>query len=107
MKCYGCGIEKDMTQLETYPYPEEDRLVDEPIEPLFVMECQAKEHLPDGSWGFRAVVVCHECFHKLDPDMWIGEDTCWEPLKPVIPFNQLPPVVEGDGKWKPEFYPIL
>ena len=41
MQCHGCGVEKDMTVLETYPYPEDQRLCEGPIEPLFVLEVQS------------------------------------------------------------------
>ena len=101
MKCYGCGIEKDLKVEEVYPYPEDDRLTTDPIPPLFVLDCQAEE--PMG--GYRAVVVCHECFHRLDPDMWIGE-SCWRHIDPAVPFDKLPNVAEYD-KWEPESYPEL
>lgn len=100
MKCYGCGIEKDLTKEEVYPYPEDERLTTDPIPPLFVLECQAK----DSNGGYRAVVVCHKCFRLLDPDMWIGEN-CWISINPAIPFCQLPEVIKYD--WEPRSYPDL
>jgi hypothetical protein len=35
MKCYGCGIEKDLDKEEIYPYPEDQRLTTDPIPPLY------------------------------------------------------------------------
>ncbi len=99
MKCLGCGAVKDMLAYEVYPYPEDDRLCTKPIPPLFVLECEPKLK---GSW--RIVIVCHECFKKLDPDMWIGE-RCWEGINPVVPFGQLPlNNLQPPMKWKPENY---
>ena len=87
LKCLACGVEKDTSVKEVYPYPEEDRFIDEPIEPLFSnIHCQ-------GGIGevsdWRVVTVCHDCFHKLDVDMWISE-RCWLSLSPVTSFEQLP-----------------
>jgi hypothetical protein len=78
----ACGVEKDTESKEVYPYPE-DGLVDDPICPIFNLDCQ------DGR-DWRCVVVCHECFHRLDPDMWISRG-CWEALSPITPFEELPP----------------
>lgn len=105
MKCYGCGIDKDLSKDEVYPYPEEDRLTTDPVPPLFVFECQSEAREPEGGSCYRAVVVCHECFHKLDPDMWIGEASCWRPLNPVVPFEKLPEVISRN--WNPSSYPDL
>ena len=60
---------------------------DVPIDPLFVLCCEG--------WGahaddWRHVVVCHGCFDRLDPDMWISSD-CWAKLTPLVPFEKLPP----------------
>jgi hypothetical protein len=96
MKCYGCGIEKDLTKDEIYPWPEDERLTEDPIPPLLMLECQRGLPLPGEPCGdFKAVIVCHSCFHKLDPDMWIGE-ACWRSISPVIPFDNLPPVLLKD-----------
>jgi hypothetical protein len=100
MKCYGCGIEKDLTKEEVYPYPEDEKLTTDPIPPLFVLECQSEK-----SFTFRAVVVCHECFRLLDPDMWIGEN-CWISINPIIPFDELPETAEND-LFEPSSYPEL
>ncbi len=81
MRCLACGVEKDTEVKEAYPYPQ-DGLIDEPIDPLFEIDCQ-------GPNGWRKVTVCHECFHKLDPDQWINE-TEWNSLTPVTPFGKLP-----------------
>ncbi len=111
MKCYGCGVERDLNKLEVYSHPEDDRLTDEPIPPLMVVECQPEPPLY-GSFPnaqnreWKAVVVCHECFHRLDPDMWIGEVSCWERIKPVVIFDKLPKI-ESINKWEPGSYPDL
>lgn len=85
MKCYGCGIEKNPAADEVYPWPEDDKLATDPIPPLLVLDCQGETDCDD----YRAAVVCHGCFRKLDPDMWIGE-SCWIRINPKIPFAQLP-----------------
>jgi hypothetical protein len=82
LRCLACGVEKDTSVKEVYPYPEEDRFIDEPIDPLLSIDCQ-------GTGDWRVVTVCHACFHKLDVDMWISE-RCWLALNPITPFQQLP-----------------
>jgi hypothetical protein len=100
MRCYGCGVEKDLDKQEVYPYPEKDRICEGLLPPLFVIECSTERQ-------FKAVVVCHHCFDKLDVDMWIS-DNCWNKLNPVIPIDKLPNIIEDkDKKWNPEYYPIL
>jgi hypothetical protein len=101
MQCWGCGTEKDTSAFEAYPYPEEERLTDEPIPPLFVIDCQPQEK-EDGH-DYRVVVVCHECFHKLDVDMWIGS-RCWRKLNPKIVFEKLPLYDSVNGRGEPEDY---
>lgn len=81
--CLGCGVEKDDETKEKYPYPNEGYITDEAIEPFFILECEGTK----ADW--RLVRVCHECFHKLDPDMWISKK-CWDSIIPVVPFEQLP-----------------
>lgn len=95
MHCFGCDIEKDTDILEVYPF-EEDGLTDEPIAPLMVLDCQGPliPNDPNNYSEFRMVVVCHECFHKLSPDMWIGQ-SCWEAINPTVPYNKLPMYVSG------------
>jgi hypothetical protein len=87
-KCLACGVEKDMEINESYPY-KEDGFVDEPMEPLLGLDCEPWEDVaePDRKW--RRVTVCHECYHKLSPDMWISS-RCWKILNPVTPFEALP-----------------
>lgn len=81
MKCLACGIEKDVSILETYPY--EELYQAEPITPIFIgLECKCD----DGT--IRLVNVCHECFHKLQPDMWISEK-CWESISPITEVVEL------------------
>jgi hypothetical protein len=81
-RCLACGVEKDTSVKEVYPYPDDGIITDEPIEPLMTMDCQ-------GAGDWRVVTVCHACFHKLDVDMWISE-RCWLSLNPITPFEQLP-----------------
>jgi len=85
-KCLACGVEKDTSIKEVYPYPE-DGLIDDPIRPLFSdIHCEGGIGYPS---DWRVVTVCHECFHKLNVDMWISDD-CWLSLNPITPFEQLP-----------------
>jgi hypothetical protein len=100
MKCFSCGIEKDPAKLEQSPYCEEDGLADDPMSPLCVMECQSDtDHTI-----FKAVVVCLECFHKLEPDMWISEGM-WQILNPRVSFDKLPKISgTGTDQWNPENY---
>ena len=95
-KCMGCGADKDLDQLEVYPYAE-DRLVSTPICPIMVIECSGAK--------WRAALVCHGCFHRLDVDMWIS-DRCWASINPAVPFNRLPTLKEsgGDERWDPRSY---
>ena len=67
--------------MECYPYPD-DGLIETPIDPLLEIDCQ------DGN-DWRKVTVCHECFHRLDPDQWISK-ACWMSLAPITPFEKLP-----------------
>ena len=97
MKCFCCGVEKDLNALEISSTSEEDGLVDEPISPLAVLECCS---LDSKIW--KIAVICHKCFHKLEPDMWIDE-ACWDAMKPAIAFDKLPEVKESD-KWNPISY---
>lgn len=81
MKCLACGVEKDALIKEAYPYAD-DGLIAEPIQPFVTIDCQRA-----ADW--RVVTVCHECFHKLQPDLWINDDG-WQSLNPITPFEQLP-----------------
>lgn len=87
-QCHACGIEKDISIKEIYPYPDDGIVDNQPIAPLMNLECQA-------GTNWRVVTVCHNCFHKLDVDMWISE-LCWKKLHPMIPFEQLPPLKTGN-----------
>lgn len=84
-KCHGCGVEKDLTQKEVYPYPEDAIVTDRPVVPLYSLECEPTDE--GGKW--KHVMVCHHCFHKLEPDMWISE-RCWESISPQTAFDALP-----------------
>ena len=110
IKCLGCGVEKDMEILEVFPYPEENMLCEDPLPPLFVLECQPWSDDKEDRRPWRVVIVCHECFRKLEPDMWISE-RCWKNINAVTPFeelplNNLPSDTESVlfGKWNPESY---
>ncbi|MCW1912707.1 hypothetical protein OJ996_03925 [Luteolibacter sp. GHJ8] len=85
-KCLACGIEKDSSVKEIYPYPDQG-LIDDPIDPFFTIDCQELRPGEESDW--RVVRVCHECFHRMDPDMWISREG-WESLEPVTPFETLP-----------------
>ena len=87
-KCQGCGAEKDPAVLEVYPHPE-DHITDRPISPFFSLDVE-DWNLLDGP--FRTCRVCHECFHKLEPDMWISSKG-WDSINPVVPFKDLPLLV--------------
>lgn len=93
--CDACGIEKDMAAKEPYPYPEDDNIIAGPVDPLWDLDVQGDPIPgdPNGYSDFRRCLVCHECFHKLSPDMWIGKEH-WEALSPKIPFEKLPPLPE-------------
>jgi hypothetical protein len=93
MKCMGCGAEKDLDVLAPYPYPD-DGLVDYPIPQLSTIDCAG---VTDRS-VWKTAVVCHDCFHRLDPDQWINQ-TMWENLTPAVPFDRLP---NDDGLSAPE-----
>lgn len=108
MHCYGCGAAKDMTAEEVYPWPDEQSLGDGPLPPLFCIECVgvARGHPGD---GYRMAVVCHACFHRLDPDMWIGE-RAWAGLNPRVPYDRLPRPLDDvpyEDRWNPANYPEL
>ena len=96
MKCLACGVFKDVAAKELYPYPDDGIVSDEPIEPLSVLDCQGAE--------WRVVIVCHECLHKLDPDLWISAGA-WASLNPVTPFEELPlPATHGKDRFQVEAY---
>ncbi len=84
-RCLACGVEKDASIKEVYPYPE-DGLIDDPIEPFMSND---RGGFGPGWSDWRVVTVCHHCFHKLDVDMWISE-SCWQSLNPITPYEQLP-----------------
>jgi hypothetical protein len=84
VSCHGCGIQKDTVVKEFYTV--DDRLTkDEPIAPLLVLCCEPS--VANADW--RHAVVCHACFARLDPDMWISQE-CWEDISPAVPFANLP-----------------
>lgn len=88
MNCDACGVQKDDSILELYPWPDEDCIADEPIEPFFTVSCQG--YLDESIISpWKQCRVCHQCFHKLSPDMWISRNG-WEHLNPVVSFDDLP-----------------
>ncbi len=95
MKCHGCGVEKDETVLEVYPYPEDHITQSKPIKPFMQLDCEGMDANDDDSGVVKSVTVCHNCFHRLQPDMWISQ-RCWEALNPVVPFDDLPDI----GPWE-------
>ena len=100
LKCFSCGVEKDTNVLETYPWEEDGFCLDDPVMPLIVMECQSRENI------WKAVVHCHSCHHKIQPDMWMSESE-WSSLNPIIPFDKLPEVKineMGYTDFNPESY---
>ena len=81
--CMGCGVGKDPTAAERYPYPGDGVIDGRPIPPFFDLEVE-----PDaGEW--RQARVCHDCFHRLGPDMWITRRG-WESIGPTVRFEDLP-----------------
>lgn len=91
MKCHGCGIEKDPAVHESYPYPDDGIITNEPVEPLFHVDCApGSDSEPCATkQPWRTVTVCHHCFHRLSPDMWIDQRV-WESINPATPFSDLP-----------------
>jgi len=84
-RCLACGVEKDMELKEIYPYPDDMITTEEPISPMFDIDCQMDKDRSD----FRIATVCFHCYHKLEPDMWISQ-SMWEALNPITPANDLP-----------------
>ena len=110
MRCLACHAEKNPGDVAIYPYDGEfDAITQEaPVPVLLAVECQRMTHLPDGRWNFRMAITCHDCWHRLGQntqgiDMWIGEE-CWLTLGPKTPFDDLPEVLEGAGKWEAASY---
>jgi len=104
MNCQGCGAERDSVKQYLYPYPDDGIDTSEPISLLFKLDCQGPpipDH-PQGYSEYRTALVCHSCFHRLEPDMWISE-ACWKRLSPVVPYEKLPLLdldTAGD-RWDP------
>lgn len=83
--CHGCGAVKDPAAREVYPYPEDDVTTARPVSPLFELDVEPHER----GAAFKVATVCHHCFHRLQPDMWISQRG-WEAINPVTPFGDLP-----------------
>lgn len=90
MICSSCGIKKDPEIKEIYPFPDDGIVDDKAIGPLIRIKVAGHP--------FRIASVCHQCFHKLDPDMWISQAQ-WESEPRRIVFENLPPE-ELDAKAK-------
>lgn len=88
LKCHCCSVEKDPSILEIYPFPDDGIVDDEPIPPFFDLDVQPEGDIKGGGTWKRAT-VCHSCFHKLEPDMWISEKI-WMSMNPSTPFIDLP-----------------
>ena len=86
-RCQACGVEKDTEAKEIYRYPDDGVVDDRPIDPFFGLHCQGP--VDDGITDWRVATVCHDCFHKLEPDMWISDDR-WKALNPIVAFEKLP-----------------
>jgi hypothetical protein len=82
--CPCCLAVKDIDVKEVYPFPEEVRFIEDPIDPLLELDVQ-----PAGDGEWRRIRVCHQCFSKLDPDMWISEH-CLKSIGCKTPFTDLP-----------------
>ena len=96
MKCLACGVEKDTAAKETYPFPDDGIVDDEPVVPLFAIECRGSD--------WRVAIVCHRCLHKLQPDMWIS-DSIWSSIMPLTPFSGLPfPAEDQHARFEVERY---
>lgn len=87
VNCFACGIEKDMDILESSEFNPDFGYTNQLRAPIFVLDV-------DGPNEFRQTLVCHTCFIKLDPDMWISKK-CWDTLNPKIQYHKLPICVEG------------
>lgn len=85
-RCQACGVEKDTEVKEVYPYPN-DGVTDGPIGPFFTLDCQGPRLDEISDW--REAKCCHNCFHKVDADMWISLHR-WQSLNPSVPFEKLP-----------------
>lgn len=87
VKCHVCGIEKDPSVKEFYPYEEDNIVTDRPTSPVCSIDVEGYD-------GYdRRATICNECWHRLcvmdAVDLWLSEKI-WETLNPVTPFNQLP-----------------
>lgn len=86
--CHACGVQKDPSVLEVYPFPDDCIITEEPIAPLFEIDCQpGGTGFGPGEW--KVISLCHACFHRLLPDMWTCQDH-YEALNPVTPYGELP-----------------
>jgi len=97
--CYACGTHKSLEELEVYRY-DSPAITDEPIRPLFALPVvDSNDTVP-----VRTGIICHECMHKIDPDMWIGKDD-WDSLEAIVPFSLLPEAFEAvENKWDVRAY---
>ncbi len=83
--CPVCLTIKDTEVKEVYPFPD-DHIVLHPIDPLMEMDVQPDD-CDTGKW--RRIAVCHQCYHRLQPDMWISEE-CLRQVQCKTPFTELP-----------------
>ena len=95
MKCHVCGVEKDPAVLERYPFADEDAIIEDPIEPLFDLDCQPGDESGNAHGVWKKITFCHTCFHRLRPDMWTCQEH-YEALNPVTLYNDLPDLPEDE-----------
>jgi hypothetical protein len=94
IRCFGCNVEKDTEKRETYPYDADGIINDSPIQPLeLFVDVQGSGKFGD----FKSIIVCHECFHKLDMDQWASREE-WERLGSAWSYEDLPPVTQDEDK---------
>lgn len=100
MHCFCCGVEKD-TEVYELNTQDDSLIQDQPIPPLFVLECARTISASVTDW--RITIVCHGCYFRLQPDMWIS-DSMWTAAKPKLVFEDLPREIENAVKWEPTVY---
>jgi hypothetical protein len=93
MQCFGCGVEKDTEKPERYAGNLDIRK-DKDVEPLLVLDVEPWGEDPE---PWRAAVVCHSCFDRLEPDMWISSN-CWHSIGPALEFRGLPELLSEAHK---------
>ncbi len=87
MKCLCCGA--DGTGEAFYPYDDGKLDTSKPLPKLLTIEAQPTTK----GEPFKLLILCHDCWHKLEgdngPDMWTAQEY-YEALNPITPFTDLP-----------------